>query len=74
MRGSCRHSELYVGNFQYHKCSRLAPRRDSNYLDGVTRHQRKISAIIPKLLGWFLENARDLPWRGQVVNLVASAV
>ena len=25
--------------------------------------QRRISGIIPKLLSWFSENARDLPWR-----------
>jgi A/G-specific adenine glycosylase len=29
----------------------------------VTPHQRKIAAIVPKLLKWFSENARDLPWR-----------
>ena len=26
-------------------------------------HQRKIAAIVPKLLKWFSGNARDLPWR-----------
>jgi A/G-specific adenine glycosylase len=29
----------------------------------VTPHQRKIAALVPKLLKWFSENARDLPWR-----------
>jgi A/G-specific adenine glycosylase len=30
----------------------------------VTPHQRKIAAIVSKLLEWYLKNARDLPWRG----------
>ena len=30
---------------------------------GVTPHQRKIAAIGSKLLEWYPENARDLPWR-----------
>jgi A/G-specific adenine glycosylase len=29
----------------------------------VTPHQRKIAAIVPRLLEWFSGNARDLPWR-----------
>jgi adenine-specific DNA glycosylase len=29
----------------------------------VTPQQRKISTIVSKLLGWFSQNARDLPWR-----------
>jgi A/G-specific adenine glycosylase len=29
----------------------------------VTPHQRKIAAIVSKLLEWFPKNARDLPWR-----------
>jgi A/G-specific adenine glycosylase len=29
----------------------------------VTPHQRKISAIVSKLLEWYPKNARDLPWR-----------
>ncbi len=29
----------------------------------MTPHQRKIAAIVPELLKWFSENARDLPWR-----------
>jgi A/G-specific adenine glycosylase len=29
----------------------------------VTPHQRKINAIVSKLLEWFPKNARDLPWR-----------
>jgi len=29
----------------------------------VTPHQRKISAIVSKLLDWYPKNARDLPWR-----------
>jgi A/G-specific adenine glycosylase len=29
----------------------------------VTPHQRKVSAIVSKLLDWFSASARDLPWR-----------
>ncbi len=33
------------------------------YLGSVTPHQRKIAAIVDKLLEWYPKNARDLPWR-----------
>ncbi len=29
----------------------------------VTPHQRKVAAIVSKLLEWYSKNARDLPWR-----------
>ncbi len=32
-------------------------------LTTVTLDRHKIAAIVPKLLEWFSENARDLPWR-----------
>ena len=28
-----------------------------------TPHQRKIAAIVSRLLEWYPKNARDLPWR-----------
>jgi A/G-specific adenine glycosylase len=29
----------------------------------TSQNTRKINAITPLLLGWFAQNARDLPWR-----------
>jgi A/G-specific adenine glycosylase len=45
--------------------SRLALRVGGfcGHLGCVTRHRRKISAIVSKLLEWYPKNARDLPWR-----------
>jgi A/G-specific adenine glycosylase len=46
--------------------SRLALRGGGSCLYVVcvaTPHQRKISAIVSKLLDWYPKNARDLPWR-----------
>jgi A/G-specific adenine glycosylase len=38
--------------------------RSCLYVECVTTpHQRKISAIVSKLLEWYSKNARDLPWR-----------
>src|SRR5258707_10376645 len=33
------------------------------YLGCVTPHQQKIGTIVSKLLEWYPNNARDLPWR-----------
>jgi A/G-specific adenine glycosylase len=41
----------------------LRSRGDWLYLAVVTLPQPKAAAIVPKLLKWFSEKARDLPWR-----------
>lgn len=43
--------------------SALAFGRILSVCGGVTAHQRKITASVSKLLGWFSKSARDLPWR-----------